>query len=226
MPLYKKIFNHILCTGEIPGNWTVGNIIPIYKNKGDKLSPENYRGISILSCFGKFVTGLVNYRLTSYVESNNILLQNQTGFRKGYSTMDHVFVLKGLMDIFMSKKKKIFCAFVDFKKAFDMVWRSGLWIKLISSGITGKLFNVIKNMYQDIKSGVMVNGDKSPGVRQGESLSPLLFALFLNDRETFVLYNDVNKLSSNDPCFDKYSYYYTLMTKSCLLMMLLLLKTV
>ena len=106
-----------------------------------------------------------------------------------YSTMDHVFTLKSLIDIFLHKKKKLFCAFVDFKKAFDTVWRSGLWIKKISFGITGKLFNVIRNIYNNIKSCVQENGQKSDyfscytGVRQGENLSPLLFALYLNDLE-------------------------------------------
>ena len=51
--------------------------------------------------------------------------------------MDHVFTLKSLIDIFLHEKKKLFCAFVDFKKTFDTVWRSGLWIKLIYFVITG-----------------------------------------------------------------------------------------
>ena len=87
------------------------------------------------------------------------------------------------------------------------MWRSGLWIKLISFGITGKLFNVIKNIYNNIKSCVQVNGQKSDyfscytGVRQGENLSPLLFALYLNDLESFLKYNHVNNLKLNDNIF-------------------------
>ena len=124
--------------------------------------------------------------------------------------MDHVFTLKSLIDIFLHKKKKLFCAFVDFKKTFDTVWRSGLWIKLISFGITGKLFNVIRNIYNNIKSCVQVNGQKSDyfscytGVRQGENLSPLLFALYLNDLESFLKYNHVNNLKLNDNISDQF----------------------
>ena len=90
------------------------------------------------------------------------------------------------------------------------MWRSGLWIKLISFGITGKLFNVIRNIYNNIKSCVQVNGQKSDyfscytGVRQGENLSPLLFALYLNDLESFLKYNHVNNLKLNDNIFDQF----------------------
>ena len=76
--------------------------------------------------------------------------------------MDHIFTLnKSRIDIFLHKKKKVFSAFIDFKKPFDTVWRLGLWIKLISFGITGKLFNVIRNIYNNIKSCIQVNGQKS-----------------------------------------------------------------
>ena len=191
LPLYKLLFNHILLTGDIPESWVVGNIITIYKNKGDKSLTENYRGISLLSCFGKFFTSLINVRLNSYIDPHNILLENQAGFRKGYSTTEHVFTLKCLIDLYLSKRKKLYCAFVDFRKAFDTVWRCGLWTKIISFGISGKLFDVIKNIYNNIKSCVSVNGLSSgyfgcyTGVRQGENLSPLLFSLYINDMERF-----------------------------------------
>ena len=90
-------------SGNIPEEWVIGNIIPVYKNKGDRSSPENYRGISLLSCFGFFFTSSINTRLTYFLNSNKVLLENQTGFRRGYSTMDHVFTLKSLIAIFLHK---------------------------------------------------------------------------------------------------------------------------
>ena len=88
-------------SGDIPDEWVIGNIISVYKNKGDRSSPENYRGISLLSCFGIFFTNLINTRLTNFLNSNKVMLENQTGFRSGYSTMDHVFTLESLIDIFL-----------------------------------------------------------------------------------------------------------------------------
>ena len=71
------------------------------------------------------------------------------------------------------------------------MWRSGLWSKLLTCGVTGNLLNVIKSIYNNIKSRIVANGAKSnyfscyTGVRQGENLSPLLFSLFINDMESF-----------------------------------------
>ena len=90
-----------------------------------------------------------------------------------------------------SRSKKLYCVFVDFKQAFDSVWRSGLWHKLIEYNINGKCFRLIRSMYENIKSRVKcTNGNSSffpctIGVRQGENLSPFLFAIFLNDLEFF-----------------------------------------
>ena len=92
--------------------------------------------------------------------------------------------------MFLSDGKKLYCAFVDYEKAFDTVWRKGLWFKLLNQGIKGRCFKVIVNMYDGIKSFVEKDGKLSEifpcnmGVRQSENLSPLLFAVFLNDLQS------------------------------------------
>ena len=160
--IYVEVFNRILNEGYIPESWTIGMISPIFKNKGDRMDFDNYRGITILSCLGKLFTSVINTRLNRYANEVNLINENQTGFRKNYSTLDHIFLLKNLIDIFVKhNKQKLYCAFVDYKKAFDTVWRSALWHKLVQSGITGKLYNVIVNMYKDIKSCVNSDGNLS-----------------------------------------------------------------
>ena len=83
-------------------------------------------------------------------------------------------------------------------KAFDTVWRTGLWVKLINTNITGNCYNVIYNLHKQTKSCIAINGQKSEflnceiGVRQGENLSPLLFAIFLNDLESFLSQYDAS----------------------------------
>ena len=68
--------------------------------------------------------------------------------------MDNIFILHSLISVYFVLKKKLYCAFVDFKKAFDTVWRTGLWRKLQKFNIKGKIFTVIRNMFQGIKSCV------------------------------------------------------------------------
>ena len=85
------------------------------------------------------------------------------------------------------KKWRVYCAFIDYSNAFDMIDRASLWMKLLKHGVNGKVLNVIYNMYQNAKSCVQNCNQNSNifscniGVRQGENLSPVLFAIYLND---------------------------------------------
>ena len=176
----------------MPADWCQSVIRPIYKNKGDIDDPNNYRGISLLSCFGKLFTSCLYRRLTIFIEKN-IVQAEQTGFKSDFSTIDHVFVLKSLADIYLSKRQRLYCCFVDYKKAFDTINRATLWSKMLSSGISGKILNVIKNMYIKTKSSVSLTAEaesdsfpRNIGVRQGENLSPLLFSIYLQDLKSFI----------------------------------------
>jgi hypothetical protein len=204
-PFYCKLFNSVLDTGFIPESWLEGVIIPIYKNKGDSADPNNYRPITILSCLGKLFTSVLNRRLTHFLEENNILDENQAGFRKGYSCSDHIFTLHALIEILKKRKQKLYCAFIDFSQAFDKVWRVGLWHKLLKNSINGKFFTVINNMYKNIKSRISHNGTLSNtfvskiGVRQGVNLSPILFSMFLNDLQSTLHLNGSVGVELQDP---------------------------
>ena len=91
-------------------------------------------------------------------------------------------------------KKKLYCCYIDYRKAFDSVPRVHLWYKLLKYGVNGKILNVIKNVYKEAKSAIKLNNPNCHGmffgcdigVRQGDNLSPLLFALYLNDLQEFL----------------------------------------
>lgn len=138
LPIYESLFNLIFDTGILPDSWLEGIILPIYKNKGEQSNPQNYRPITLLSCFGKLFTSVLNARLNKFIEQEHILEENQAGFRKGYSTTDHVFVLHSRIEIMKNSNKNLFCCFIDFSQAFDSVWRVGLWQKLIKMMLMGK----------------------------------------------------------------------------------------
>ena len=88
-------------------DWTIGLICPLYKKKGNPSNPNNYRGITLLSCLGKLFTAVLNERLTSYLEDNNMIGDEQAGFCNGHSTLDHIFVLHSLIDLYLSKKESL-----------------------------------------------------------------------------------------------------------------------
>ena len=91
------------------------------------------------------------------------------------------------MTQYRSQGKKLYLCFIDFRKAFDRVWRAGLLLKILNIGIGGKLYNVIKNMYSDNMTSVKLENicskyfECSVGVRQGDGLSPTLFNIYVND---------------------------------------------
>ena len=207
LPFYTNLFNTVLMSGEIPETWTTGIIVPIFKKKGDPRDPSNYRGVTLVSVLGKIFTKMLNDRLEKFSNLNEILLPNQAGFRKGHSTVDQVYVLQTLIELCIKQKRRLFIAWVDYAKAFDTVWRQALWFKLLKSGYSSKIVSVIKNMYANIKSKIRCNSTLSDsfvslsGVRQGESLSPFLFALFINDFESFMLEkgsNPIRIIAGND----------------------------
>ena len=199
------IFNLVLESGIIPSDWTIGIIKVLYKNKGDINDVNNYRGITLLSCIGKLFTSVLNSRLYDYLTTAKLLGSEQVGFRPKHSTLDHIFALQILANYYKDTGKQLYCAFVDYSKAFDFVDRTYLWQKLLNSNVNGKILNVIRNMYKNAKSHVSIKNilsDPFPcqvGVRQGENLSPLLFAIYLNDFKTFLSekYNGLNTISDS-----------------------------
>ena len=138
--LYCKVFNLVLDSRIIPESWSSGIIKPVDKNKGNQSDPDNFRTITLISCVGKIFTSVLNSRLNFCANDLNIISENQAGFRKGYSTVDNIFVLHAIIDLYFSFGKKLYCIFVDFIKAFDTVWRKGLWGKLQNCEIKGKCF--------------------------------------------------------------------------------------
>ena len=182
-----KLFQLCLDSGMIPCIWRKAIISPIPKDsKADPRVPLNYRGISLLCCSAKLYTGLLNKRIDCFMQDK--LVDEQNGFRKDRSCQDHIYALDSIIRNRLNDNLTTFVAFVDLQKAFDCVDRDFLMHKLLNAGVNGKMYFAIKNIYSVTNACVKLsNGIKSEwfetlfGVRQGDSMSPSLFSIYLND---------------------------------------------
>ena len=135
------------------------------------------------SCVAKAFAKIINNRLCDYLESKNLLQEEQNGFRKGRSCQDHISSLYFLFENRKLSKQDTYACFVDFKKAFDSVPRDLLWKKLIKAGINSKRLTSIKALCRNTNSVIKVNNDLSftiiinRGVKQG-CPSPLFYLMF------------------------------------------------
>ena len=186
--LLTKLFNICFSSRRVPDAWLQALIYPLPKSQtNDPRVPLSYRGISLLSAVSKLYTSTLNIRLSKYAEENNLIVEEQNGFRENRSCLDHIFVLHDILRIRKQLNSHTFCAFIDFKKAFDFVDRDFLLHKLQKSGIDGNFYFSVKALYTNTRSRVQVNDRMTgwfpvdQGVRQGDSLSPTLFSLYLND---------------------------------------------
>ena len=121
LSIYCKLLYIGFDTGIIPESWLTGIIRHVYKNKGKVDDPDNYRAITLISCLGKLFTSIINNRFTFLSNEFEIISKNQSGFRKGFSTTDNIFIMHALVSIYFSLGGKLYCTFVDFCEAFDTV---------------------------------------------------------------------------------------------------------
>ena len=181
------LFNHMYEKSIFPPEWNRTVIIPIHK-KGNKQKPENYRGISLTPTISKIFTHILNKRLVLWAESSNIIVEEQSGFRKSRSTVDNIFIFNTVITKYLKRSRgRLYCVYVDFEKAYDRINRDALWVKLCNLHISKKMLYMLQALYSNIKNCVnteygLTNMFDSPlGLKQGCVISPILFTCFIND---------------------------------------------
>ena len=136
----KSIFTQLLCTGELPTEWTQANFAPILK-KGSELQAVNYCHVS-LTC----ITCKLFEHILVHLEDHKILTDLQHGFRSGRSCETQlVTTFQDLAQMHNKKGSQIDIAVLDFSKAFDTVPHGGLLSKLKHYGIDEKIWLWIYN---------------------------------------------------------------------------------
>ena len=175
-------------------SWTESRLLPLFK-KGIVNNTSNYPGICLSNVSSKVFSVIINNRLQEWIEEYNLTGEHQAGFKKGYSTVDHMFTLLAHIQKQFSFNRKLYVAFIDFEKAFDSINRHLLWPILLKNGIKGQLFQCVKTMYDNVKVRVRCGTNLTDvihctaGVRQGDACSPILFSLFINELAIEVINN-------------------------------------
>lgn len=184
--LLLEAYNRLWTSGIYPQIWTESIVIPIYKGKGKREDPGNYRPIYLNSCLGKVFERMVNNRLTHILEERKLLFEHQYAFRKGKSTVDHLTELETIIREASRKNEYTQAIFLDIKKAYDTTWRRLILERLSNWGIGGMMLNFIQQLLSERSFKVIANGELSNrkimdnGLCQGSVLSVTLFLIAID----------------------------------------------
>ena len=141
--------------------------------------------MTLLSVVGKVFGRVIEARLRAYCEKRGLLSDCQYGFRAGRACRDALLIFSEVVE--RRGEKRVFAGFLDIAKAYPSVWRGGLWKRLLELGVRGRMWRVLRSLYSKYEVGVRVGGtvdewyEEFVGVREGCVVSPLLFAIYINE---------------------------------------------
>ena len=156
------------------------------------MQPGNYRTIMVGHTLARLYASILEQRLSSWAESEGIRAAGQAGFRRGFSTLDHILTLRAIIEEGRAHGRRIYCSFVDFRKAFDTVPRARLMHRLQQLGVPIELIWGIMALYSSVTGyvrtpeGISDIVHSTIGVKQGCPLSPTLFGMYVDEVSDYI----------------------------------------
>jgi hypothetical protein len=198
-----NILNEIWLNETFPEDWSTSITVMIFK-KGDSKDPANYRPITLLNAIMKIFIQVLTTRLSTWANKNNILPEEQAGFRSKRGCDDQIFNLNTAIQIGTRNKKNVFALFIDFQRAFPSIPHKKLWSKLHDLGVSPKMIRTFSIIYSKCNTRIRLDENLSShiaiteGLMQGCVASPLLFTLYIADIVQLLKNSGISGVNFND----------------------------
>ena len=176
-----KLVKIMFQRGQVPKEWKTSITVTNFK-RGDGKMPSNYRGITLLSAALKVLTKIIIFKLEPFTR-----VSEEQGFRKNRSTIDALFILRQLIEKSIEFSKPAFMCFIDLAKAFDRVRLKDVLTILKRKEAPSDLVALIEDINTQTITQIRTDeGLSDPvrtptGVQQGDSLSPALLSLIMDE---------------------------------------------
>lgn len=191
-----EVFNFIWSKHKYPSEWSKSVVIPILKPNKDPKNCNSYRPITLINCCCKIFERMINFRLTWYLEKKKILSQFQNGSRQNRSTMNSLLHFEDCVTRAFANKQYTLATFLDIEGAFEKTWRRGILNILSEINIGGHILHYLDFFLNNNTFQVKVNGNykssffhNDNGIKQGSSLSCVLFNIALSRIESYLPVN-------------------------------------
>jgi len=214
-----QLFNKIWFTGKNPPSWRHSILVPIPKPNKPVHVPSSYRPIFLTSNVCNLFENKIVCRFNWFLEYHNVLNISQSGFPQRHRTTDHLLRLHDAIHKSMAHKNNVLSVLIDIEKAYDMVNKDVLLSKLLSYGISGRMFHFIRSFLSNrtfqfrIGSTLSMTKSLENGTPQGSVLSPILFPLMINHLPKRI--TAYAALYVDDFCFWECDSDITLLNRLC-----------